>query len=133
MSASILTLPPELLSQILENSDYASRLALRYTSKCLYLQTLTTFTLGSTAAQRSNTSYNISDLLQVEKWPCYDLAGQGDGHLKPFGHTRLLRLLLVPEDPLCEQIFQCHDEGEAWKAFRSSFHGQRRKTKEILY
>ncbi len=82
MSASILTLPPELLSQILENSDYASRLALRYTSKRLYLQTSTTFALGSTAAQHSNTSYNISDLLQVEKWPCYDLAGQGDGHLR---------------------------------------------------
>jgi len=81
MSASILTLPPELLSQSLKKSDYASRLALRYTSKHLYLQISTTFALGSTAAQHSNTSHNISDL-QVEKWPCYDLAGQGDGHLR---------------------------------------------------
>jgi hypothetical protein len=79
MSASILTLPPELLNQVLEKSDYASSLALRYTSKRLYLQTSSTATLCSTAAQHSNTSYNMSDLLQVEKWPCYDLAGQGDG------------------------------------------------------
>lgn len=79
MSASILTLPPELLNQVLEKRDYASSLALRYTSKHLYLQTSTTAPFGSTAAQHSNTSYNMSDLLQVEKWPCYDLAGQGYG------------------------------------------------------
>jgi hypothetical protein len=83
MSASILTLPPELLNQVLEKSDYASRLALQYTSKRLCFLISTTPPVGYTAAaQNSDTSYNMSDLLQVEKWPCYDLAGKSDGYLK---------------------------------------------------
>jgi hypothetical protein len=82
MSTAILTLPPELLKLILEKSDYASSLALRYTCKRLYLQTSTATTLDSAEAQHGNTNYDMSDLLQVEKWPCYDLAGRGEGHLK---------------------------------------------------
>src|SRR2546423_9797979 len=82
MSTSIFKLPPELLNQVLEKSDYASSLALRYTCKRLYLQTSPATTLGSAEAQHKNTSYNMSDLLQVEKWPCYDLARQGEDHLK---------------------------------------------------
>lgn len=88
MSASILKLPPELLNQVLEESDYASGLALRYTCKRLYLQTSTPGTLGSAAAQHSSTNYNMSDLLQLEMWPCYDHSGQHEGNLKQAMATR---------------------------------------------
>jgi hypothetical protein len=69
---SLLALPQELLIAIEEKSDYASSLALRYTCRQLF----------TTLATPSDKRYDISDLLKIEKWPCYDLAGMGEGQLK---------------------------------------------------
>lgn len=72
MSTLLLALPQELLITIRERSDYASALALRYTCRQLFM----------TIATPSDNRYNISDLLEIEKWPCYNLAGMAEDHLK---------------------------------------------------
>lgn len=82
MSSSILTLSPELMNKILEQSDYSSRLALSCTSKSLRSQTSMAASRGSMSVQISNESYDMSDLLIVEKWPCHDFVGQREDGVK---------------------------------------------------
>ena len=69
MSAPILSLPTELVSLILSSCDYATVLALCMTCKQLH----------ELATHRQ---YGMADLLQIEHWPCYDLAGQAEDHMK---------------------------------------------------
>ena len=59
------TLPQEILSAIAKHLSYASTLALRYTCRMLYAE-LKLF---------KNKSYRMCDLVEIERWPCYDFAG----------------------------------------------------------
>jgi len=72
MSASILGLSPELLEITLSHCDYASSLALSLTCRAAY-QKMTT---------RREQRYSMTDLLQIELWPCYDGAGRAEDCLK---------------------------------------------------
>ena len=79
MPVSILTLPPELLDRITKESNYASTLAPRYTCRELYMKIAPMAGLGKIL---SNRGYGMCDILEIEKWPCYDPAGDAEDHLK---------------------------------------------------
>lgn len=68
MSIIILPLPQEVLLSILSYCDYATALALSLTCKDL---------CGFRPCE-----YEMIDLLQIERWPCYNLAGQAEDHMK---------------------------------------------------
>ncbi|EXJ73855.1 uncharacterized protein A1O5_03617, partial [Cladophialophora psammophila CBS 110553] len=65
---TILSLPPEVLLRISSYCDYAAALALSLTCKDLRVF-------------RPH-GYGMIDLLQIERWPCYDPAGQAEDHVR---------------------------------------------------
>ena len=69
LSMPILSLPTEILLLIQSSCDYAAASALSMTCRKLH----------ECAAHRQ---YGMVDLLQIERWPCYDLAGQSEDHMK---------------------------------------------------
>lgn len=71
--ATLPTLPPELLQQIQSHLPYPSRLALRLTSRALYLMS---------GHPGGPSSYTMSDLLTIETWPCYHGAASREQHLQ---------------------------------------------------
>jgi hypothetical protein len=88
MRVSILTLPPELLDNIAKRCNYASTLALRYTCRELYMKITTSRSTAEAKNATGNKSYSMCDLLEIEKWPCYDFAGGAEDHLKRALATR---------------------------------------------
>jgi hypothetical protein len=78
MPASLLAVPQELLDKICEGLNYASTLALKLTCRDLYV-TVSTYNVP---ILRQRMSYGMSDLLEIEKWPCYDFALVADDHMK---------------------------------------------------
>ncbi len=72
MAASILCLSPELIDIVVSNCDYATTLALSLTCRALHRRLINI----------KNQRYTMTDLLQIELWPCYDGAGRAEGCLK---------------------------------------------------
>ena len=68
MGSFLVSLPEEVLLLVSSRCDYATALALSLT--CTDLRHL------------RPQSYGMTDLLQIERWPCYDFAGQAEDHLK---------------------------------------------------
>lgn len=62
-------LPIELLTLILSHCGYADTMA--------FLMTCKTFNLSP-----KPTSYNMDDLLRIERWPCYDPAGRNKPNIR---------------------------------------------------
>ena len=81
-NASILTLPPELLAEIAKWCSYATTLALQYTCRELYAKAAASKSPAAQKKPTGNKSYTMDDLLEIEKWPCYDFAGQNAKNLQ---------------------------------------------------
>lgn len=72
MAPSISCLSSELTDMILANCDHATSVALSLTSRIMY----------SKIAPTTRQHYTMTDLLQIELWPCYDGASWAEGRLK---------------------------------------------------
>ena len=67
MGSFLVSLPEEVLLLVSSRCDYATALALSLTCTDLH--------------HPITQSYGMTDLLQIERWPCYDFAGQAEDHL----------------------------------------------------
>jgi hypothetical protein len=76
VNASILALPPELLAEITKRCSYATALALQYTCRELYAKVASSKSAAALTKPKRDKSYTMDDLLEIEKWPCYDFEGQ---------------------------------------------------------
>lgn len=62
-------LPPEVVLALLSHCDYAAEAAL-------------TMTCTSLNRYPRQSWYRMEDLLQIERWPCYDVAETAEDHMK---------------------------------------------------
>ncbi|KAE8393523.1 hypothetical protein BDV23DRAFT_149343 [Aspergillus alliaceus] len=74
--AGLLSLPTELLLIILSHFDYSSKLALQWTCKSLN---------SVMKDHRFSRAYTMTDLLEIERWPCFSMGQQGEGTKQPIG------------------------------------------------
>src|SRR5438045_9189615 len=82
MPVSILQLPPELLDRIVKEGNYASALALRYTCRELYWKIAPPKSTTKLRNAKRERRWGMADLLEIEKWPCYDFSGACEMHLR---------------------------------------------------
>lgn len=78
MLLSLLCLPPELLVRIISYCDYPSTVALSLTCRILH----------GRVPPSQHRRYDMKDLLEIERWPCYDGAADAEGQLKQAIFTR---------------------------------------------
>lgn len=71
-TATLLTLPVELLHQISRQLSYGSHIALSFTCRELYTKLDTRRRLSTSSAQGE--AYTMADLLEIEMWPEYSPA-----------------------------------------------------------
>ena len=72
---SLLAIPQEILDIITEDLPYASNLALRYSCRKLYTIVKPYSRLSKLKETTRGRDYDMVDLLEIEKWPCYNYSG----------------------------------------------------------
>ncbi|KAK5020701.1 hypothetical protein LTR60_000291 [Cryomyces antarcticus] len=82
MAASLLGLLKELLDNITDDLGHASILALRSTCKQPHATVSHHNNVRIKEPLNGQRTYTISDLLEIERWPCYDSAEQREDGLK---------------------------------------------------
>src|SRR5436190_12963577 len=71
MVCSLLGLPVELLLIILHDLDYVSTVALKWTCQYLYRAIQLPESVQNELEGKSDRAYSMTDLLKIERWPCY--------------------------------------------------------------